>query len=130
MRKVLLAALITACVALLAPALAGAAIQAPDVTAGNDSGARSAIVNYALPTTAAEGALVGPTICLPVPGSTFLLGTTSVACTSFVDGGCLLEFPPGSGICILPAPDIPVTGVLQRDREDRSLHVAGRRGRQ
>jgi hypothetical protein len=98
MRKVLLAALITACVALLAPALAGAAIRALDVTAGNDSGARSAVVNYALPTTAAEGALVGPTICLPVPGSTFALGTTTINCSSFVDGGCI-EFPPG--ICLI-----------------------------
>jgi Ca2+-binding RTX toxin-like protein len=90
----------------LAPALAGAAIQATDVTAGNGSGTRSAVVTYALPTAADEGALVGPTICLPVPGSTFLLGTTPVACSSFVDGGEICPFP---GICF-PLPDIPVTG--------------------
>ena len=107
MRKVLFAALCTAFAALVAPALAGAAIQATDVTAGNDSGTRSAVVTYALPTAADEGALVGPTICLPAPGSTFLLGTTNVACSSFVDGGCIEIIP---GICFIPLPDIPVLG--------------------
>jgi Ca2+-binding RTX toxin-like protein len=105
MRKVLLAAVCTACVALVAPALAGAAIQAPNVVQGNDYGVRGAVVNYALPTTADEGALVGPTFCLPASGTVFPVGTTAVGCTSFIDGGTTCVF----GICF-PNPDIPVSG--------------------
>jgi Ca2+-binding RTX toxin-like protein len=108
MRKVLLAALCTACVALVAPALAGAAIQAPNVVQGNDYGARGAVVTYALPTTADEGALVGPTFCLPEPGSFFNVGTTAVGCSSFVDGGSQC-FP---FIGCISLPDVPVSGTF------------------
>jgi Ca2+-binding RTX toxin-like protein len=108
MRKVLLAALCTAIAALLVPAFAGAAIQTTNVVQGNDPGVRGATVTYALPTDADEGALVGPTICLPAPGTPFLVGTTAVGCSSFVDGG---------EICVpllgcIQLPDAPVGGLF------------------
>jgi Ca2+-binding RTX toxin-like protein len=106
MKKTLLAALGAALVFVVLPALGAAAIQAPTFAQGNDYGQRSAVVNYPLPANADEGALVGPTVCLPLPGSTFTLGTTAVDCTSFADGGEICIPPVGC----LPLPDVPVTG--------------------
>jgi hypothetical protein len=106
MRKTLLAAMCGTLVALAVPALGAAAIIATDVTKGNDLGSRSAVVTYSTPTNADEGALVGPTICLPPTGSTFNVGVTAVACSSFVDGG---EICPLPGICF-PLPDVAVSG--------------------
>ena len=87
MRKLLVGALATLSVALLVPALAGAGIIASNVQQGNDYGFRGAVVNYTLPTTADEGALIGTPSCDPVPGSFFNVGTAAVNCLGLVSGG-------------------------------------------
>jgi hypothetical protein len=113
MRKVLLAALCTACVALLAPALAGAAVIVPaDMTVGNDLGHRSAVVHFTLPTESNEGTLLAPAVCVPAPDSEFLVGTTPVACDGTYMGQTCIDFGFPIGVVCFPTPAAAAQGIF------------------
>ena len=49
------------------------------ISVSNDPGVCGAVVNY---TTTVSGSCAGPAFCLPLPGSTFNIGTTVVLCST------------------------------------------------
>src|SRR5262249_50678929 len=63
------------------------AIQCPsNITVDNDPNLCSAIVNYPAPTA---GASCGAVTCVPASGSSFLLGTTTIHCSTAAGPSCM-----------------------------------------
>ncbi|MFL5825637.1 MAG: HYR domain-containing protein, partial [Thermoleophilaceae bacterium] len=114
MRKISRATLGAIGAMLVFAASANASIVFPDGNITKEAaGTAPVTVNYTPPPVATEGPLMGPAICLPPPGSSFPVGTTTVNCNGTVMGFgiCIPIDPmnPGAGCTPIPLP-MPTSG--------------------
>ncbi|HEX8856664.1 MAG TPA: HYR domain-containing protein [Thermoleophilaceae bacterium] len=96
MRKISRATLGAIAALLVFAASANASIIFPDgdITKETGPSGLAVPVSYTLPTTSTEGPLIGPATCTPVPGATFVVGTTPVSCIGLVMQPCSVIVDP------------------------------------